>query len=51
MSRATVPGHDAVSAKAKDGSGAILTMGDAMSVFSQTAAANMLIDVSQARGL
>ena len=51
MSRDAVPGLIAFSAKGKEGSGAILRRGVAMSVFPQTAAASTQIDVSQARGL
>ena len=51
VSRDAVPGLVAFFAKGKEGSGAILRRGGAMSVFPQTAAASTPIDVSQARGL
>jgi hypothetical protein len=51
VSRDAIPGLVAFSTKGKEGSGAILRRGGAMSVFSQTAAASTSIDVSQARGL
>jgi hypothetical protein len=51
VSRDAIPGVVAFAARDKEGTGAILRRGAAMSVFPQTAAASTQIDEPQAREL